>query len=244
MKISELWDKIWAHSCIGGRCFCPIMPLLLVLILLVAVLGGGCGRDATSATASVPASAAADLVRARPDPAATARIVAAIREHPIGAVGPRLLYATGNDVFIAHFRGVLRYDLEQRKIVDAIDNYALGLSEMQGSNPLYLRGDKESVVLTDGRKAYRYELATGRLAKLPIDQVDAYGKPIPLPSSYLPSPGKNEPLTSAEGLMAGRLMVILSYQWAQDRGRSWHLHWQRTDGHLTRHTAPVFTDAD
>ncbi len=249
----------------GGKCqICPFAPLMLVLIILWLVFGG-CGMEETKPAAEKPAPTQTEtkmeknvLIREKGTPEETARIISEVRAMPIGSVGPELMFANGKDVFIVHFRGILRYDLKERKIVDAIDNAMLNLHVLQGDDPVRMAGDNTYAIIKDSRRAYRYEMATGKLEEVPLGVAKSFPKVVDLPAPDMRLPEEYdinaaaaEDDLHADGIIADGRPIILTYRWNDDKGESWRLHWQDVEGKQAKeksveqvqHHASVFAGA-
>lgn len=75
------------------------------------------------------------------------QIIGDIKSNPIGSTGPQLSYVNDKYAVILSYNGILIYDLGERKIINTIDNKALGLDKIQGDDRIVIRGYEDYVAL-------------------------------------------------------------------------------------------------
>lgn len=91
------------------------------------------------------------------------------KNQPIGATGPRLVYAYDQYAVILNFNGILIYDFDQQAILHTIDNLSLGLNKMQGSDYTSVKSNRNELAFGNesdiDHSAYVYHLQKNELHK-------------------------------------------------------------------------------
>ncbi|MGI5920757.1 MAG: hypothetical protein ACOX6I_03390 [Syntrophomonadaceae bacterium] len=96
------------------------------------------------------------------------QIIEAIKKQPIGATGPKLIYAYKQYAVILNFNGILIYDFDKENIIHTIDNMSLGLNKMQGSDYTIAKSNNEKIALGNisaiENSAYVYNIEKNELS--------------------------------------------------------------------------------
>ncbi|ADY55716.1 hypothetical protein Sgly_1413 [Syntrophobotulus glycolicus DSM 8271] len=97
------------------------------------------------------------------------QVIEKIKNQPIGATGPRLVYAYDQYAVILNFNGILIYDFDQQAILHTIDNLSLGLNKMQGSDYTSVKSNRNELAFGNesdiDHSAYVYHLQKNELHK-------------------------------------------------------------------------------
>lgn len=105
-------------------------------------------------------------------------IIDELKNNPYGATGPKIAYANERYVLILNYNGILIYDFNLDKIVNAIDNLSLGMNKIQGSEITRVNGFDKYVIIYNIEEDELGELIDKSIINFEIDNYDEYSQDI------------------------------------------------------------------
>ncbi|MDD2246571.1 MAG: hypothetical protein PHI70_04110 [Proteiniphilum sp.] len=153
------------------------------------------------------------------------QIIEAIKKQPIGARGPKLIYAYKQYAVILNFNGILIYDFDKENIIHTIDNMSLGVNKMQGSDYTIAKSNNEEIALGNTsaieNSAYVYNMQKNELQASNAKGIEEFKEIKHVDKEELPSTILNGNAENAVYNEEGNI-VLLTYRY-EDGTDSWIL---------------------
>ncbi|MDO4300610.1 MAG: hypothetical protein Q4D26_04360 [Clostridia bacterium] len=96
------------------------------------------------------------------------KVIKTIKSNPIGAAGPKLVYANDKYAVVLNYNGILIYSLLNNEVIGGIDNVSLGMNKIQGDDYTLIDGNDKFIFIhnfSEKNNGYIYSLKTNEMAK-------------------------------------------------------------------------------